>query len=118
MLAECAHFTYLCTGNSYIQGGNIPHADDGLNSLATNRRHGGFLMIVYDPDLRHKFQQVFYGMSETGEPVTGDNFNMRALGFLHHSRVTGQKPVIFLGLMREKHRSVFLFKRLPLVLKH
>eukprot|EP00594_Rhizosolenia_setigera_P018671 CAMPEP_0178960442 /NCGR_PEP_ID=MMETSP0789-20121207/12967_1 /TAXON_ID=3005 /ORGANISM="Rhizosolenia setigera, Strain CCMP 1694" /LENGTH=374 /DNA_ID=CAMNT_0020643793 /DNA_START=592 /DNA_END=1716 /DNA_ORIENTATION=- len=74
MLAECAHFTYLCTGNSYIQGGNIPHADDGLNSLATNRRHGGFLMIVFDPDLRHKFQQVFYGVSETGEPVTGDNF--------------------------------------------
>ena len=54
-------------------GGMIPSADDGLNSLPTHRRYGGFLMVVTNPSSRENFSRVFYSVKNE-EFVTGDTF--------------------------------------------
>lgn len=59
-----------------------------MNALAPNRRHVGFLMGVFDYDWREKFKQVFYGVSETGEPFTKDKMH----GALCHNHASLDFP--------------------------
>jgi len=53
-------------GTMYVMGGKIPAADDGMNSLPPHRRHGGFLMVVFDPIERTKFSRFFNNIGEDG----------------------------------------------------
>ena len=82
ILVSCVS-TGKCAGDMYIMGGKIPSADDGMNALPVHRRHGGFLMVIDDPGVRHEFHKVFYGVG-AGEAVTGDKFP----GYLCHNHAS------------------------------
>ena len=57
----------------YILGGAIPNMDDGMNALPPHRRRNAFVTNIYDVEIRHALENVFYGV-EDGVPVTGDVF--------------------------------------------
>ena len=63
----------------YIMCGIISFADDGLNTLSEQRRHGGFLMVVTNPNTREIFFRVSHGVKYR-EAVTDLN--------LKHASVT------------------------------
>jgi len=60
-------------GYLYILGGAIPNVDDGMNALPSHRRHNAFITNIFDVEIRHALEKVFYGV-EDGVPVTGDVF--------------------------------------------
>ena len=73
MIFECMVAGTCGSATMYIMGGEIPAADDGMNSLPPHRRHGAFLFTVNDPTTRTKFNRFFNGISE-GEVWTGESF--------------------------------------------
>lgn len=86
LMLECV-LKKMCLGPTYIMGGMIPSADDGLNSLPIHRREGAFLTFVTSAEFRTKFKRLFYGVSD-GVVVTGDNFP----GGLCHNHASANYP--------------------------
>lgn len=52
----------LTMGPIYAMGGMVPFADDGLNSLSSNRRNAAFLLPVTNQDIR----DALFGISYAG----------------------------------------------------
>ncbi len=58
---------------TYILGGDIPSAGDGMNALGLHRRYGTLILRPADDETYNKFLDLFYD-AEDGAPVTGNNF--------------------------------------------
>merc|ERR1719330_159541 len=44
-----------------------------MNALPPHRRYNAFIMNMFDAEIRHELEKIFYGV-EDGEPMTGDIF--------------------------------------------
>ncbi len=72
ILSSC--FDPSCmSGQTYILGGNIPFAGDGMDAFPIHRRYGTLIGRPYDKEIYEKLLDIFYH-AEDGSPVTGESF--------------------------------------------